>query len=249
MTQNQLDIVQINAVVAQLAAAKPVDDDDKIEINNAMTGLLRVVARRSSASHQASVGDTKPVSPVDEISGLQPFEFSSMSVSEASVAYMRTLEAKDAQATVDLVKAVKKYGYQFEGAHPNASATAALRRREKGVGDIVQVGRGKWGLRDWYSQREITAFNHAERTKAGLKSSPKMKKKAGHHSWMLNEAQAAEFLRMAAEGCSNSHLAEVFGMSVGGAGNYKAKLKNWKPGEPYPPTRTDDDAPNLRAVK
>jgi hypothetical protein len=72
-------------------------------------------------------------------------------------------------------------GFPTTHEDPVKSAGWALKKRSEKVGDVLLIGRGKWGLRKWYSEDELELFrrgiggmggrdraDHSSKTKAGM---------------------------------------------------------------------------------
>jgi hypothetical protein len=84
--------------------------------------------------------------------GSGPKDYLGMSIPEATKKYLTSARAK--QSTQDVMKALE------EGGLPSSKYStvyAILRRREKQVGDIINMN-GDWALSEWYP-------NHRKRTK------------------------------------------------------------------------------------
>jgi hypothetical protein len=81
----------------------------------------------------------------------------------------------------ELSAALDAAGFPSTHEDPIKSVTWALKKRSEKVGDVLLIGRGKWGLRKWYTEDELELFrrgkggmggrdraSHSARTKAGM---------------------------------------------------------------------------------
>ena len=72
-------------------------------------------------------------------------------------------------------------GYQTAHGNPTHAVNDAMRRRARRHGDILLVGEGKWGRKDWYSEEQLEEIRksmggmggrdrsvHSEATKTGM---------------------------------------------------------------------------------
>jgi len=55
----------------------------------------------------------------------------------------------------DIAAAFKVGGLVLNSADPVNTVGAVLSRRANDIGDIVKVGRGTWGLKEWYPGRSF----------------------------------------------------------------------------------------------
>lgn len=80
-----------------------------------------------------------------------------MSISEATI---KLLQTKRKQMTnSEILAALKSGGMVLNSADPLNTVGAVITRRSKDTGDIVKVGRGIWGLREWYPGRSFNKNN------------------------------------------------------------------------------------------
>lgn len=216
-----------------LTSDHSLDPYDQEDMDRAAAALMRVIKRRRQSSGTASTAQAimpnrmPPQSPKS-----RPYD--GLSVAEATVAYLSTLPERETKSPAEIIAHLIEHGYGFEADKPEIALTTALRRRTGNFGDVIKVGRGQWGLRDWYSQRDLTALRHKERTRAGMDAARARGVTFGK-AWKLNAEQAAEFKRLAARGAKNAELCEAFSLSGMAVTRYRKRLKNWNPGDPYPP--------------
>ncbi len=216
-----------------LTSDQSIDPYDQDDLDRAAAALMRVIKRRGNTPAPAAQA-MPPAQTVGQRPKARPY--ANLSVVEATVAYLSTLPEKETKSAGEIVEQLTESGYEFEAGKPESALATALRRREGNFGDVINVGRGRWGLRAWYTQREATGFRHTERTKAGMDAASARGVKFGK-AWKLNAEQATEFKRLMDEGAKNSRLAKVFGLSGMGAATYRKRLKDWSPGDPYPPAK------------
>lgn len=210
--------------------------ENRADYDALASALLRWMAR-SGATHvmPAETGEFKLRGQEANIEPARPtYDGLGLSVAEAVVEQLKTRPAKADMQLKDLVKALKDNGFEFESDNPAGSMNVALKRRNRSYGDVVITGRGRWGLRDWYTKKELSAFAHKERTRAGMDAAKARGAQIGK-KWKINASQAVEFKRLVDSDAKISHICEVFGISQVTVGVYKRKLANWKPGDPFPP--------------
>ena len=65
--------------------------------------------------------------------------------------------AEEAMSPTALLAALEAGGLKLEATNKLNSLSSMLSRRERNVGDVVRLGRGKWGLREWYTTDDSTA--------------------------------------------------------------------------------------------
>lgn len=83
-------------------------------------------------------------------------DFLGMSIPEAA---KKLLKSRRKQMTnSEILAALRDGGLVMTSADPLNTVGAVITRRSKEVGDIVKVGRGIWGLKEWYPGR---SFNKA----------------------------------------------------------------------------------------
>ncbi len=210
-----------------------VDADDRDNIDRAAAALMRLIKRREG-SLPSLAGEESFTSAPDPQKNQRTYD--GLSVAEATVKYFKNLAERDSKSLVEIVKHLQDHGYEFEAEKPEGALATALRRRAGNFRDVIQLGRGQWGLRDWYSQREITALQHKERTRAGMEAAKARGVKMGK-GWGINADQAAELKRLLAQGTKQTQLARMLGVTPNTIHRYKKLLQNWKPGDPFPPSQ------------
>ena len=60
---------------------------------------------------------------------------------------------KRTMGNVDIARELQEGGLKFTGTDPVNVVGSVLTRRFNNVGDVVKVGRGIWGLKEWYPGR------------------------------------------------------------------------------------------------
>lgn len=82
-----------------------------------------------------------------------PGAYLGMTIPEAA---MKLLAAqRRAMGNVEIAKLLKEGGLAMQSVDPVNTIGAVLSRRAQDKGDIVKVGRGTWGLRVWYPNRNF----------------------------------------------------------------------------------------------
>lgn len=82
-----------------------------------------------------------------------PGAFLGMTITDAAKKLMAA--RKRTMGNVELVAAFKAGGLAMQSADPVNTVGSVLTRRFNTVGDIVRVGRGTWGLAEWYPNRNF----------------------------------------------------------------------------------------------
>lgn len=77
--------------------------------------------------------------------------FLGMSIVDASKKLLKV--RKRAMSNAEILKAIQAGGVVLTGSDPLNVVGSVLTRRFNAVGDIVRVGRGIWGLKEWYPGR------------------------------------------------------------------------------------------------
>jgi hypothetical protein len=69
---------------------------------------------------------------------------------------------KQALGNAEIAAALKAGGLVMNSAEPINTIGSILGRRFAQVGDVVRVGRGQWGLKEWYPNRSFRTTSRAE---------------------------------------------------------------------------------------
>ncbi len=240
MAQNTRNLDAYRRALDALMSDHGVDADDRDYIDRAAATLMRIIKRREgSLPSLASAGSLISIPDPQKIQRT----YDGLSVAEAAAEYLKSLDERDSKTLVEIVKHLQDHGYEFETDKPEGALATALRRRAGNYRDVFQLGRGKWGLRIWYSQREITAVQHKERTRAGMDAAKARGVKMGK-GWGISAEQAAELKRLLAEGSKQTQLARMFGVTPNTIHRYKKLLQNWNPGDSFPPSQKGKLADN-----
>lgn len=216
-----------------LLSEAPIDGDDQIQISLATSALMRVIRRRQVVpAATVNTSSEKPEKPLGEPTGRSNYD--GLSVAEATVEYLQTLPAKEDKRATEIVEHLRSNGFEIAAENADGSLSTALRRRANNYRDVVQVARGRWGLRDWYTQKEITEFSHRERTIAGMEAAKARGVKMGK-GWAISPAEAADIKRRLDAGEKQTAIARDYGCAANTIHRYKKLLKDWNPGDPFPP--------------
>lgn len=103
----------------------------------------------------ASVGTAAGTSSVQGVGAVAegPGAFLGMTIPEAAKKLLQS--RKQTLGNADIVAAFKAGGLHMNSADPINTVGSVLTRRFNTVGDIVKVGRGVWGLQEWYPNRSF----------------------------------------------------------------------------------------------
>lgn len=91
--------------------------------------------------------------PTQTVAAEGPGAFLGMSIPEAVKKLLAS--RKQAMGNADIVAALKAGGLAMGSKDPVNTVGSILGRRFDTVGDIVRVGRGTWGLAEWYPNRNF----------------------------------------------------------------------------------------------
>ncbi len=121
--------------------------------------LVDLKARRAAldqaiAGIEAIIGEG-PIPGIPQINGRGPAQeilpdtFVGLNIAEAAAKYL-TMVGRPARATEAITDALNRGGLDVTQA---SVGTVLLRNHNQGESNVVRVGRGLWGLADWYPQR------------------------------------------------------------------------------------------------
>lgn len=118
------------------------------EIDNAIQALERLRAGGGGTPAMASgAGGHSPV-PSEG-----PGAYLGMTIPEAVIKLLRTQRRQ--MSNTEIVAAIQAGGLAMQSKDPINTVGSVLTRRFNDVGDIVRVGRGIWGLAEWYPNRNF----------------------------------------------------------------------------------------------
>lgn len=112
----------------------------------------------------AQSGEAPPLGPTGATG---PGAFLGLTIVDAA----KKLLAQERQqlTNTQIFEAFKRGGLILNSADPLNTVGSVLNRRFQQVGDIVRVGRGTWGLKEWYPNRSFkTAPAKTEPPRSGL---------------------------------------------------------------------------------
>jgi len=151
--------------------------------------------------------------------------FFGMSLKDACYKQLTLVGHKNAQTPKEIWAALAAGGYQSAHNDPSHAVLNALSRRASKRGDVLLVGGGKWGLKDWYTDAELEAIKgsiggmpgrdteaHRERTKSGMLLAKGNGARIGRDLFMTPERVAEAEKRLAA-GESISDIAKDWNIS------------------------------------
>ncbi|MDH7974266.1 hypothetical protein QH494_18925 [Sphingomonas sp. AR_OL41] len=131
-----------DAVLADLRAKREQIDQAISVIENLRSGVRAAhpFARVASESHANDQG-------IIETAGM----FLGMSIVDASKKLLAL--RKKTLGNVEIARELQAGGLAFSGSDPVNVVGSVLTRRFNNVGDVVKIGRGIWGLKEWYPGR------------------------------------------------------------------------------------------------
>jgi hypothetical protein len=132
------------AVIADLRA-KRAKIDSTIRSLEELSGLTL----GSDASGFESKAPSNDVGSIEETAGM----FLGMSIVEATKKLLAL--RKKTLGNVEIARELQAGGLVLSGADPVNVIGSVLTRRFNQAGDVVKVGRGIWGLKEWYPGRNF----------------------------------------------------------------------------------------------
>lgn len=123
--------------------------DQTIAALEALSGLSVVSV---ATGHSSGVATASAVSEIEETAGM----FLGMSIVDAAKKLLAM--RKRTMGNVDIAREIQAGGLVLSGADPVNVVGSVLTRRFNQVGDVVKVGRGIWGLKEWYPGRSFKAL-------------------------------------------------------------------------------------------
>lgn len=136
-------------VLADLRAKRDQIDQAITAITNLMPGAA--VIATNNANHVAPSNGDNPA----EMAGA----FLGMSIVDASKKLLGM--RKRAMGNPEIAKELQSGGLVLTSKEPANVIGSVLTRRFNDVGDVVKIGRGIWGLKEWYPGRNFKPANKA----------------------------------------------------------------------------------------
>lgn len=133
------------AVLADLRAKK-----EQIEATIALLESLRAGGVPAPGTGLIPRADAKPK---DAGSAIGPGAFFGMTIHDAAIKLLRTHHRE--MQTTELVPELERGGIRLTSTDKTNTVGSILLRRFYNVGDLVRVGRGRWGLQEWYPGRKF----------------------------------------------------------------------------------------------
>lgn len=124
----------------------------RVRIDQAISALEALRGLKTSVSAQT---ETPAVSTTGggSAGGLGPGAFLGITIVDAAKKLL--LHERRQLTNAEMVEAFKRGGLVLNSAEPLNTVGSVLNRRFKEVGDVVRVGRGTWGLKEWYPNRSF----------------------------------------------------------------------------------------------
>jgi hypothetical protein len=116
-------------------------------------------------SVRASGGSMPSGATPQNMSVDRPGAFLGMTITEAAIELLKA--RRQPLRNPEIAVAFKAGGLALNSADPVNTIGAVLSRRANDVGDIVKVGRGTWGLKEWYPGRSFKKEQKQETEKEG----------------------------------------------------------------------------------
>ena len=165
MSTESAPIDPYEAVLADLRAKRA-------QIDSAITAIEAL----RSGSPVAGAGAAVPTDAATAMEG--PGAFLGMTIPEAAKKLLAS--RRQPMRNPDIAAAFKAGGLHMNSVEPANTIGSVLMRRATEVGDIVKIGRGTWGLKEWYPNRSFKKEKAAnDETKAGSETEKPEPTKAG----------------------------------------------------------------------
>lgn len=139
MISEKLSLDPYEAVLADLRAKR-----DQIDQT---IGLLEAMRTGSAPARSMDFSADVGANGIVETAGM----FLGMSIADAAKKLLN--QRKRTMGNAEIASELKSGGLVMTGADPLNVVGSVLTRRFNNVGDIVRVGRGVWGLKEWYPGR------------------------------------------------------------------------------------------------
>lgn len=136
-----------DAVLADLRAQRA-----RIDQTIALLEQVRALGRGGSVEAASLASQATPSA---QPNGLGPGAFLGMTIVDAAKALLARERRQLSNA--EIADAFKRGGLILNSAEPMNTVGSVLTRRFNQVGDVVRVGRGVWGLKEWYPNRSFKA--------------------------------------------------------------------------------------------
>ena len=179
-TENAATLIE--ALLAEQKAKRAAVDADIAALERSLAvaqGRSSPAKPAESAEMQVSITAKHAESPPILASGPRKGRFWGLAKPDALVKLLDDVE--EPLTPRELSAALDVAGFPSTHEDPVKSVTWALKKRSEKVGDVLLIGRGKWGLRKWYTEDELELFrrgkggmggrdraSHSARTKAGM---------------------------------------------------------------------------------
>lgn len=140
-------------ILQRLQARRAALEAEIRDVDVAITVVSRTLgtpAPEPSSAVQAPTAEGRPT-----MGGIPPDAFFRMSIADAAKKYLAMVKRK--QSIQAIADALEQGGMAHTSKRFYGTVLTALRRQEAQVGDIVKVGRGIWGLAEWYPNRKRRA--------------------------------------------------------------------------------------------
>ena len=150
----------LDAAIAALGVLTPQGPEDLKDIEQAILGIVRVRARRAKFPampksrrdvREAKQAREKPA-PTQAIAMSEDSPFYGLGLREAGPKQLAI--AGKPQLPREIWEALKATGFQTAHGDPVSATRSAMNRRAATHGDVFQVGEGKFGRKEWYSEEE-----------------------------------------------------------------------------------------------
>lgn len=225
------DIDNLRQAIATLTALTPKDREEEDRIYQAVGLVHRFLANRESLASLQAEPPKSPETPAGDAGDI-PAGFTFI---EAGIA---VLEASDQVplAVPEMIERMEARNYEVTAQHARSALTGAFKRRALSQQDVVPVTHDTWGLSKWYSEKKLASLRHADLTRKSIESRKARGEPFGA-TLRFSEKDAVEFKRLLGKGYSLTALAKHFCVSYGTVQNYRRRLEDWSPGDPYPPKR------------
>jgi hypothetical protein len=131
--------------------------------------IAAIEGLRGGVSIGASLTGGGPLSAkVTSMPAEGPGAFLGMTIPEAAKKLLAS--KRQPMRNPDIAAAFKAGGLHMNSADPVNTIGSVLTRRANDVGDIVKVGRGTWGLKEWYPGRSFGKKDTPAKPEEGQKS-------------------------------------------------------------------------------
>lgn len=169
-----------DAVLADLRSQRDRIDQTIALLEGLRGGVVTGVGSSHTSSSASAVGQ------IEETAGM----FLGMSIVDASKKLL--LMRKRTLGNPEIAKELQAGGLVLNSREPANVVGSVLTRRFNDVGDVVKVGRGIWGLKEWYPNRNFKPASRASQVIEEVLAETDMRSSDANQAGQVETVEHAE---------------------------------------------------------